>query len=379
MASPLEIRLKAQVDASSDPDVRAALLAEIACYLARVGEFDEAERLRKQLREVYGDGRCIAVSILLMTLDALLLYFKELSPAARDRMARANLIAVASGSLRWTCLTSAWLAHIDFNLNQFELMVREVSAALDALSGDDGTAECRVALVLGDAFLFCGQIAPSQRWYERARLLANRLGDQAAIGALTYNRAALRVAMVRLGAIDAEVDVGEVASVWAEIKSASNYQIVARAKSLEHLIGSARVGALILQKNYPQALQAIDDVLATGSVPAASGELLLLKADRALCLAAMGDRHEAGLEVTAVAECGLEDLSPDDAALVSWSLSQASWIVNGDTVADGFVGLARTRREEHRTRVDDLLARISRYSDPQSTVAQALSCFGGCA
>lgn len=366
MASPLELRLGAQAEAASDPDVRAGLIAEVACYLARVGQFEEAERLRKELREVYGDGRSIGVSILLMTLDSLLLYFRDLSPAARDRMARANLIAVASGNLRWISLTSAWLAHIDFNLNQFELMDKAIVATLAAISGDDGTAECRLALVLGDAFLFCGQIQSSQRWYERARLAANRLGDQAAVGALTYNRAALRVSRVRLQAIQVPVPLEDVASVWAEVKSASNYQVIAGTQSLEHLIGSTKVGALILQKSYSQALIGIDDVLSACSVPAASGEWLLLNADRALCLAEVGDREGAAQQIAMVVGCGIDGLRPDDAALVSWSLCQASSLIGDDAVTSRHFDLARTKLEQHEADIEALRARIEKYADAQS-------------
>lgn len=364
MASPLELRLTAQAEAALDPDVRASLVAEIACYLARVGQFEEAERLRKQLREVYGDGRSMGVSILLMVLDSLLLFFKELSPGSRDRMARANLIAVASGSQRWISLTSAWLAHIDFNLNQFEIMAREISATLDAIGGDDGTAECRVALVLGDAFLFCGAFAPSQRWYERARLVANRLGDQAAVCALTYNRAALRVARVRLQAIGSPVAQDEIAGAWSEVKSASNYQLIVKARSLDHLIGSARAGALILQKNYSQAISEIEEVLASGSVPPASGELLLLQADRSLCLAASGDRKKADEQIVAVDACGLTGLGPDDAALISLSLAQASSLLGDGDSANRYLESARTKFDDHQKNIESLMDRIARFSNP---------------
>jgi hypothetical protein len=364
MTSPLEIRLTAQADASSDPDVRAGLSAEVACYLSRVGQFDEAEKIRVQLREVYGDGRSVQVSILLMMLDSLILFFRDLSPSARDRMARANLIAVASGSQRWTSLTSAWLAHIDFNFYQFQKMALEISAAIGAIKGDDGTAECRVALVLGDAFLFCGQTKPSQAWYERARVTGNRLGDQAAVGALTYNRAALRVSLARLGLVQGSSNSADVAGAWAEVKSASNYQVVARTKSLDHLIEAAKVGALVLQQNYMQALSAITNILSIGSVPAASSELLLLHADRSLCLAATGDRLGAIDQISQIEEPLIASLRPDDAALVYWSMAQASRHLGGEEEAERLLALAKEGLRQHEMIIDELKARIEKFADP---------------
>ena len=68
MTAPLVARLQFALLTTEDPASRALLSVQIACYLARVGEFDEAERLRLELRKEYGDGRNAAVSIFLAEL-----------------------------------------------------------------------------------------------------------------------------------------------------------------------------------------------------------------------------------------------------------------------------------------------------------------------
>ena len=90
MTSPLVFRLLAEIDAAVDLEARAQLSGELACYWARTGEFERAETVRRQLRQTHGDGHNIRVSILIMIAEALLLYYRELSSNARDRMARAR-------------------------------------------------------------------------------------------------------------------------------------------------------------------------------------------------------------------------------------------------------------------------------------------------
>lgn len=329
-------------------------MAEVACYWARVGEFDEAQRFRKELRQEYGDGRNLHVSVLIMVLEALLLFFQDLDPAARDRLARANLLSVASRNSRLTALTAAWLAHIDFNLNRFEAMSDSLSTAFAAIEGDDGTVECRASLVLGDAHLFCGDRTFSQRWYERARVAAVRLGDQAAVAAITYNRAALTVARLRFSDIDVPVTPQQVAGARAEVKSAINYQAVARIRSLDHLLQSAHIGALMLEGRFREAADLIPPLLSSKSIPDKSGEAMLLKADLAMSLAELGVAGQARLALSSAAAEPVESLSADDCALVYGSMSRAAMLLGDLNEARNFKELSTELALRHAERVRSL-------------------------
>ena len=318
MTSPLVRRLVASIDQCHEPEGRACRVAELACYWARVGEFEEAERLRGELRRDFGDGRSVRVSILIMCIEALLLYFRELSPQARDRMARASLLSTAARESRLIALTSAWMAHIDFNLNRFETMATSLAACLSAIEADDGAAICRVSLVLGDAFLFVRALPASDAWYARAHAAAAKIGDQAAIGALTYNRAALHVAGARLRAINLPLPPSEVKLVLGEVQSAINYQAMARLRSLDHLLHSAKVGVMILQERYAEALPYIANVLTASDVPPNSAERALLQADMALSLARTGQTTLAQETVVSLLGADISSFGADDRAVI-WS------------------------------------------------------------
>lgn len=318
MTSPLVQRLSECVLQAQDPVIKACYIAELGCYWARTGEFEKAEVLRSELRQGFGDGRNVRVSILIMCLEALLAFFRELNPSARDRMARAALLSTAAQDSSLIALTSAWMAHIDFNQNRFESMASAIGKCLSNMASDDGSVECRISLVLGDAFLYARNVNSSNMWYQKARAAAAKIGDQAAIGALTYNRAALHVAAARLQHINHPLPSSDITLVHLEVQSAINYQAIAQLRSLDHLLQSAHVGAMVIQSQWAQVLPVIDEVLKSSEVSENSAQRTLLQADLALSSASLGDTSRA-LQIINALQCPVIDaFSPDDRALI-WS------------------------------------------------------------
>lgn len=363
LTSPLVSRLLERMEDSPSLEGRAICAAELACYYARVGQFEEAESFRLELRQSFGDGRSVKVSVLIMCLEALILYFKDLSPSARDRMVRAKLLSTAWRETRLVAVTSAWLAHIDFNLNQFEAMATSLETCFSAVEADDGSAECRASLVLGDSFLYCNEALHSQRWYERARILANRLGDQAAVGAITYNRAALRVAATRLASLTGLVDDGAVGFVRAEVNSAVNYQAVARLRSLDHLLKFARIGSLMLEKKYSDALPIISALLGASEVPPKGNERAQLEADCVLCLSATGHYDPRLGNLRSISDSEIDQFSADDRALIFSSLATASRLTREVDSERRYLSLTERALKEHATTIEGLSQLLAPYRE----------------
>lgn len=362
MTSPLLTRLRSEREVATDPAERALLSARMACYLARVGEFAEAEQLRLELRCQYGKGEHVQISILIMCIEGLLRYYRNLEPSARDWMLRANLISVACREAQLVALTSAWMAHIDFNKGRYASMAQAVSASLAHMSADDGTAECRLALVLGDAHLFTGQDQNSRDWYEGARLVANRLGDHAAIGALTYNRAALKVANARLAEFQPDARGLDLSKISAEVRSATNYQAVAQLRSLEHLLDSAAIGLHVLGGRYDEASSAILGLLASEEVPTGSAELALLYADNAHCLAQLGQRELATRMAEAAVGIDSAQMDPDDRAIIFGQLSRYHQVVNDAASARTYRAKAEGAFQEHQATIAELVSILEPFS-----------------
>ena len=323
MTAPYVKNLIEKIATSSDGTSRARLTAELACYWARVGEFDEAERLRLELRSVFGDGRDIRVSILIMCIEGLLLYFRELSPGAFDRLARARLLSVASGDRELIALTSAWLAHLHFNDNRYVEMADAIGSCIKTLDSPNLPAMCRVAMLLADAHLYSGDASVAQVWYDCARTGALKLGDQAFVGALTYNRSALRVFLARLNSVDTAQTEDHIRLLSGEVQSAINYQSVARLRSLDHLLATSKIGVSMLQGNFAAAQTQIEALLATAEVRPASSQQTILKADLARCLAESGSVAKSAAMINELLSFEINQYDFGDQILINASLSAA--------------------------------------------------------
>jgi len=316
LTAPYVKRLVAQIDSSADLGIRAMLTAELACYWARVGEFEEAERLRTELRSAFGDGRDVRVSILIMCIEGLLLYFRELSPGALDRLARARLLSVAAGHKSLIALTSAWLAHIHFNGNRYVEMSDAIRICLGALEKSNLPAVCRVSMLLGDAYLYCGKTGVAQTWYDRARTAAMELGDQAFVGALTYNRSAFRVFVARVDSVVRVQAEDYVRLLAGEVQSAINYQAVARLRSLDHLLATSRVGVLMLQRNFALAKSEIMSLLSSGDVKPLTSQASTLKADLAQCFGESNSLDSSMQLVDEILSLDLDQYDSGDRVLI---------------------------------------------------------------
>lgn len=374
MMSPLEKRLLAALDVVAVPEQRGQLLAELAGYWARIGEASRAEKVRLELRREFGDGRNLRISVLIMVVEALQAYYSALSPLARDRMLRASLLSKGSRDPTLIALTSAWMAHIELNQARFDSMLSELISASDALrvcGTKQGFAACRFALTLGDAHLLAGQPDIAQTWYEAARREANEIGDHAAIGAMTYNRAALRVARARFDAI-AGADSGiDLSLLRIDVDSAINYQSVAQLQSLDHLLATAQASLHILQRNFETALKVIPKLLSSGEIPSPSVQRLVLHADLALALAHAQSCDEAlkELETSVALYSEVGSIPTDDQCLIAASVLEAARLCGRVDIQEEWSVQLVGAVERHSLVCADLAAKLLRFPPPHSGAA----------
>jgi tetratricopeptide (TPR) repeat protein len=283
MTAPIVTRLLRDIPACQDAIRRAELTAQLACYYARTGELDRAAALTIELRSSFGAGSYPRVSVLIMLIEALRYYFADQNPLALDRLRRACLISGVIRDRELVALTESWMSHLHFNKGDYLQFGQSLARAFEHLDNDNLAARCRLAISLADSFLLVADHRNSRAWYADARDAAVKLGDQAAIGAITYNRAALHVHVTRtLQALDAD-DEGDAQLALAEVESAINYQRIAGLTSLDHLLFIARASALIVQGRFDVAKEHIERLLADTDLALSSTERAMLGFDRALC------------------------------------------------------------------------------------------------
>lgn len=323
--SPYAERLLMAIEKADDPSVRACRRAELAACLARHGEFDAAESTIAELRMEYGDGRSGRVTIMIMCAEAQLIYYRSLGDQARDRMMRAQLLSVAGRDAALTALTSAWLAHIDFNLHKHGEMARCVKTALDTVSPEDHEAVARLALTLGDAFYAADQQDVGNRWYSKAHEHAVKLGDHATIGALTYNRAAMGTFAARLAASAGEPTPERThARLLGEARTAINYQAIAQLTSLQILLDQTLASVHILGGHFLEAHQLLSNLTALNAATSPMERSPVNECDLALCLVKVGRLDDARTQVARITVEGIQRCTPDDQVLALRTLADAA-------------------------------------------------------
>jgi len=287
-------RIDQELNLCTDPQQRAELLAERACYLARIGDFAGANDIVLSLRKTHGDGHNASISVWIMLIEGLIYYFDGFDPRALDRITRAGVIGAASHLDELTRIATAWLAHLEFNRFDFRAMASAISKCRPVSSTESSQWHARVCLVIADAYMYTGQQANGDRWYQRARNSAVAIGDEATIAALIYNRAAMKLARLRLESASGNVDPDNYKLLSLEINSAQNFDAVVGHTSLMQLIEACRARISLSAGEFSIALGLYKRLLSNDSTRFGYfSDKLLLNIEYARCLLENGLKEAA--------------------------------------------------------------------------------------
>jgi hypothetical protein len=320
--SPLLKRLEAQLSEERDPYRRAEFCATRACYLARVGSFQEARLEVAEVRKTFGDGRSGRVTVLLMLAEALVQHFGDLSISAADRVARALLLSKAMRDRELIALTSAWMGYFQFEKSDYEVSLRSIAESMENAGSQDHAAISRSAIVLLNTHALCGDWVSSQHWFLVGREHAVAEGDQASIEALFHSKAVFGVAWLRAERCQSEVDPAALTRSRQEIASARNLQHLTRINALEDYIELADAMLSSIESRYEAALAKLQELEAKGPFPAGHFNRSVRAIERAFCCAGM-DQTEAA--VTALQEIDwveVSNLDVDDRMVAEWMMNE---------------------------------------------------------
>lgn len=229
-----------------------------------------------------------------------------------------------------------------------------------------------MCLTVADALRFAGNESLSRTWHSHTRKLFASLGDHAAIEALLYNWAALRLHAARLTSIEFLVGEPELALLRGEIESATNYQRLAQLRSLDYLLGVATASHHILAKDYEGALRLLQGLHDEGAIPRKSNAHTLAQADLAKCAALLGNA-ELAAHFAALAEAAApETLAPDDRALVADSLATTYTVTGSDVQSREWIACRDQALLEHRESIERLRAAMAKWmTDPETALSRA--------
>lgn len=312
-------RLQAQLSSARGADDRSVLTARISGYLARIGRFEEAGSLIDALRAEFSDGRNGRASAWLMWAEALLHYYSDLNPRALDRIARSQLLATALSDSQLAALSSAWKAHMEFEISRFRAMGESLKVAVKHVTPDNQSAITRLCMVVADALLLTGDFVNGQRWFMHGRDSALFEGDQASIEALVYNRAAFRLAWLRAQRCLGEALPVDAASLRHEIQSARNLQDLTQVRALTDVVKLCEARAATLDGLYDVAVEKLSAIrVASGTFAPYNFSDALVSLEIAYCQSRLGAIEQAKSIVDSLEGVDFNELDKDEQLVAAW-------------------------------------------------------------
>ena len=118
----------------------------------------------------------------------------------------------------------------------------------------------------------------------------------------------------------------------------------------------------MLQEKYQDAALAIAELIDSSAVPAASAELALLHADKAHCLARLGQFALAASEAKMAASIPSGGFDADDCAVISGALRDYSISAGESDQAEKFRRAQHAALDLHKKTIAELLALLEPYS-----------------
>ena len=366
--SQLIARLDRELEITSDPVKRAEILARKGSYLARIGRFSDTRAIIADLRQKFGDGRSGHVTAWIMLTEGMLHLFENISPVALDRITRAQALGLAMKDASVIAIASAWKAHLEFETSNFTAMVKSLELAMTYSSEYDHGSQARLAMVLSDSFLICGDRQSAQEWFLRSRDHALKDGDQASVEALLYNRAAFGLARLRAEHCVTNIDANQLSLARLEIASAKNLQTLIGVGALTNLVYLCEARLLILGGEFSQAIDALNGVRNAQPFASYNFSQSLIDLDVAFCLAQL-DRLDEALEIYKSIEWPtFEGLDVDEQLVAAWTRYQLCVIDE----AFGVPCEAKTQLERSSLKYEEMTLQLLRCLQPFQSVGKTV-------
>jgi len=327
------LRLKISEAGSSQQIAEARAL--YAINLARFGRIDEASTIINQLRTSFPSGISLRISLLIIILDAAIIFFSERSVSSFDRIKRAHILAsrFSMSDLRLT--SAAWAAHMAFNFHDYTVMGEMLNECVAAIGDVDIAVRSRVCVVIADAYQYVGNWELAENWYQCARLFARACHDHASISSIEYNRVAIGMDRLRVEShISGERKTVSMRNWRLEVESVVNLHAGMNDRSLLSLLDLIRLRWFELSGQFEAASEVISSLLASGAADQCGLSDTILRIEMLWCQMKSGISVDGG-QIPQLSIDELENLDSDDRIdiLAKWlELSSAGDVPETDSL-----------------------------------------------
>jgi hypothetical protein len=257
--------LQSEWAGAEDPRRRGELAARLASYLARLGRFAEANNIVSATRAQVAFHETGSGALWIMLAEGIIAHFEFQSIEAIDRIIRAQTLALAFRELDVIASASAWRAHIEFERCEFDSMLRSLKIAISKVSDNDADANLRIAMIISNCLTLSGDGDLAKKWFTAAHSGAVKIGDQASLEAMLYNRAVLTLSRLRVMNCSAAIDQADLRDLRSDFNSASNLTFLIGGLALRNhlLLSSARLD--MLEGRFAEAIPKLEN--AAGQAP----------------------------------------------------------------------------------------------------------------
>jgi tetratricopeptide (TPR) repeat protein len=319
--SRIEDRLLEQIAKTTIQHDRVVATARLAIYYFHKGEYGRATALVDSIRGAQSATGNLEAMVYVNLAEATLLHQSGNGDDAALKAKRAHALSTAAQRRDLVSLSGIWLAHLEFNRGNYANCISLLGAAAKTIEVAPLLARTRLNMLVGDLLTFCGREPLASRWYSLARASAIEEGDEVAIGQIIFNAAAFGFNNVRVVCVRGQEIEEQIRFIELMIASSSNYDVGVGSSAFESLLPMLNAQLLLLRRKYEDSAKIFSRWL--GSPDAAIDARLRTTcgADYALALAHIGAQDEAIRQLVDVERVNIDELPPDEAAIVLCQLS----------------------------------------------------------
>ena len=332
MTNEVLARLDALARSADTEAAQLTFRAQWACAAARFGQIGTARSAIGVLRSQNANFAPQLTAWILLA-EGLADHFESLSATALDRFKRAYGLAVAVGDPEIRSLAAAWMGASEFLLAEYEAASVHAFEAIQFAPEGGSSALARAHLVLANCLNGVGDQKLASSHYVRARRHAVEARDISMQSAILYNIAAFHVSRISIDDAFGDPTGEEVKTAQLEVHSIANLDTGLGLESLSAMVPLLRAQLFLIEKKWVEAeylyRQFTEEAATHGQARLAPRYM----AERAHCLAMLGQREDATRLVSEAIEQLVGRVDSDDRAACHARLALCLALLNATAQA----------------------------------------------
>lgn len=298
-----------------------------AAYNARLGNTEYAREVIESARSALPQMNTAQMVSYINFAEGVCDYFESGAAKAIDKLSRSRVLSVGCPpNDDLPLLVSAWLAAVHRALGQWDNLFHDLIDIFVSKRSVTDEVAVRACLVVADSWEEIEDTEMADKWYKAARECALRLGDDSSLGAILYNRAAIRVFNMRIREIRGfGLDIDE-CHIIVQTASAENYAHYVKDTSLGWVFDLLFGQLAMLKGQYEEAVHRLTSMSIPANLEAdwPSAELMRV-ADLLRCRAMLGEINEQYVshQISGPVDRLLNEASAGGAAIALYSIQCA--------------------------------------------------------